>query len=75
MLGYCSNSPIRCDNARTLKVLNQVDGSCPKCGLFLLPAPQLSKNLHVDERVLSLSLATIMLILLVSVYVFYKTLR
>ncbi|WP_187147091.1 hypothetical protein [Psychrobacter arcticus] len=46
MLGYCSNSPLRCANARSLKVLDEIDSCCPDYGLFLVPAQKLSHELR-----------------------------
>ncbi len=71
MLGYCSNSPLRCKNARSAKILNQMDSCCPKCNLFLLPARDGSQQLHADEQFLRLSVLAIVFMLLVSVYIYY----
>ncbi len=71
MLGYCSNSPLRCQNARNTKLLNQVDSCCPKCHLHLIPAQDISQQLRADEQFLRFSILLIVFILLVSVYIYY----
>ena len=71
MLGYCSNSPLRCENARSIKLLNQIDSCCPKCDLFLLPAQNLSGQLRADERFLRLVFFVIAIILLAATYIYY----
>ena len=71
MLGYCSNSPLRCKNARTMKILNQSDDCCPECDLFLIPAQDISQQLRADEQFLRFFILLIVFILLVSVYIYY----
>ena len=71
MLGYCSNSPLRCKQARSMVLLNQVDSCCPECGLFLLPAQNLSRQLHANERFLQYTFLAMGLMLLVCVYIYY----
>lgn len=71
MLGYCSNSPLRCQNARNTKLLNQVDSCCPECHLFLIHAKDISQQLRADEQFLRFSILLIVFILLVSVYIYY----
>jgi len=71
MLGYCSNSPLRCENARSTKILNQVDSCCPECNLFLVPAQDISQQLIADEQFLRLSILSTALMLLISVYIYY----
>ena len=71
MLGYCSNSPLRCENARSIKLLNQIDSCCPKCGLFLLPAQNLSNQLRADEQFLRFVFLALAVILLVVTYIYY----
>ncbi len=74
MLGYCSNSPLRCKNARSAKILNQMDSCCPECNLFLLPAQGVSKQLRADEQFLRLAVVAMVFTLFVSVYIYYLTL-
>lgn len=71
MLGYCSNSPLRCENARSIKLLNQMDDCCPKCGLFLLPAQNLGSQLQASERFLRLVFFVTAMILLAATYIYY----
>lgn len=71
MLGYCSNSPLRCEKARSMTLLNQVDSCCPACGLFLLPAQNLNRQLRADERFLQYAFLATGLMLLVCVYIYY----
>ncbi|MEC5210226.1 hypothetical protein RCH20_001293 [Psychrobacter sp. PL15] len=71
MLGYCSNSPLRCANARSMIMLNQVDQCCSECRLYLLPAQQQRDGSHVDQRVLQLALLVMVLIVLALVYIYY----
>ena len=73
MLGYCSNSPLRCEKARTMEVLNQVDSCCPDCKLFLIPAQDISQQLRAIEQFLRLLILIVVCILLVSIYVYYST--
>lgn len=74
MLGYCSNSPLRCTNARTMKILNQVDSCCPECHLFLLPAQDMSEQLRADERFLRFAIIAIVLVLILFAYMYYLNL-
>ncbi|WP_201599698.1 hypothetical protein [Psychrobacter piscatorii] len=71
MLGYCSNSPLRCENARSAKILTQVDSCCPECHLFLVPAQDITQQLLADEQFLRFSVLLIVLVLLIAVYVHY----
>lgn len=72
MLGYCSNSPLRCEKARSMEILDQVDSCCPECHLFLLPAQDISQQLRVEERVLLFAVLMIAFILFTSVYIYYS---
>lgn len=72
MLGYCSNSPLRCDKARSMEVLNQPDSCCPECHLSLLPAKDISQQLREEERVLLFAVLLIALMLFMSVYIYYS---
>lgn len=72
MLGYCSNSPLRCKNARSAKVLNQIDSCCPECHLFLLPIQDVSQQLRIDEQFLRLAFLILALMLLIAVYIYYS---
>ncbi len=71
MLGYCSNSPLRCTNARSMTILNRMDSCCPECNLFLLPAQDVSQQLRADENFLRSAIVTIVLILILSAYIYY----
>lgn len=71
MLGYCSNSPLRCENARTAQLLNSVNNCCPECHLYLLPAQDVSQQLRTDEQFLKLSVLAIAFMLLAAVYIYY----
>ncbi len=71
MLGYCSNSPLRCTNARSMTILNRMDSCCPECNLFLLPAQDVSQQLRADENFLRSAIMAIMLILILSAYIYY----
>ena len=71
MRGYCSNSPLRCANARSAIVLNQIDHCCPECGLFLLPVQRISNRTGVTQRVLQLALVSMGLLLLALTYIYY----
>lgn len=74
MMGYCSNSPLRCHHARSLVVLSQVDDHCPHCEMSLVPANNLSGSAHFEQRFLQLSLAITVILLLVLVYLYYAIL-
>lgn len=71
MLGYCSNSPLRCTNARSMTILDRMDSCCPECNLFLLPAQDVSQQLRADENFLRSAIVTIVLILILSAYIYY----
>jgi len=71
MIGYCSNSPLRCKNARSMKMLNRIDSCCPECSLFLLPAQDVSQQLHADEQFLQFAIMAIVFTLLTAVYIYY----
>lgn len=72
MTGYCSNSPVRCVNARTLIVLNEANNCCPECGLFLVPANSLSSSARMEQQFLQFSLGVMVFLILILVYVSYK---
>ncbi len=71
MTGYCSNSPLRCDNARTMTILNETDNCCTKCGLPLVTAFDLKDSSRRIQQFLSAVLAIMALLLLVLLYVYY----
>lgn len=71
MRGYCSNSPLRCEHARTLIVLSQTEGYCPTCGLALLPVQAFKRQLRTDEMCLRMAILMTGMVLLVMVYVYY----
>lgn len=71
MLGYCSNSPLRCENARTAKILNRIDSCCPECDLFLLPAQDVRQQLSTDEYFLQFAVLGIVFMSFVFVYIYY----
>lgn len=73
MMGYCSNSPLRCPHARSMQVLHQANSSCPDCGLSLIPSNNVFSGGRFEQRVLQVILATIAILLLVLVYVYYVT--
>ncbi|MGP9543644.1 hypothetical protein ACT3QR_01400 [Psychrobacter sp. AOP7-B1-25] len=54
-----------------MKILNQSDGCCPECDLFLIPAQDISQQLRTDEQFLRFFILLIVFILLVSVYIYY----
>lgn len=72
MLGYCSNSPLRCEKARSMEALNQVDSCCPECNLYLLPAQDISQQLRLEEKVLQFAILLIAFVLLTSTYIYYS---
>lgn len=72
MLGYCSNSPLRCEKARSMEALNQVDSCCPECHLYLLPAQDISQQLRLEEKVLQFAILLIAFVLLTSAYIYYS---
>lgn len=71
MFGYCSNSPLRCENARSTKVLRQIDSCCPECHLFLLPTQNITQQLHVEEKFLRLVFMIVATILLIAVCIYF----
>jgi len=71
MLGYCSNSPLRCEHAYSIQVLNRMDSCCPKCTLFLLPAQDVSQQLLADEQFLQFSIAVMVFTTSTVVYIYY----
>ena len=71
MLGYCSNSPLRCDNAYSINILNRMDSCCPECSLSLLPAQDVSQQLYADEQFLRFAIMVIILTLFTVVYIYY----
>ena len=71
MTGYCSNSPLRCDNARLMTLLSYDNDCCPECGLSLVQVNNLSRSSHAEQNFLSLTLAIMVLLLLVLVYIDY----
>ncbi len=71
MTGYCSNSPMRCANARSMHLLNQADDYCPECGLSLVSSASLSKSSRTELRFLHSSLGIVVLLLLALIYISY----
>lgn len=71
MTGYCSNSPLRCDNAYTMLILTQDNNSCPECGLSLVPANNLSSSSYKEQQIINVALGIIALLLLVLSYMYY----
>lgn len=72
MLGYCSNSPLRCEKARSMQLLNQTDSCCPECHLHLLPAQDISQQLRAEEEFLLFAVLVIAFMLFMSVYIYYS---
>ena len=73
MIGYCSNSPLRCPHAKTIELLNQPNNCCPNCGLSLVTSSNLSKSALFELWILQTGLAVTAILLLVLVYVYYAT--
>ena len=71
MIGYCSNSPLRCENARSAKVLNQVDSCCPQCNVSLIPVQDVSQQIIADEKFLRFAILAVALVVLVFIYIYY----
>ncbi len=71
MIGYCSNSPLRCVNARSMIILNQADNNCPQCGLSLIPVNSLSSSTRMEQQFLHISFGITGLLLLALVYIYY----
>lgn len=71
MMGYCSNSPMRCSHARSMEVLNQADNNCPECGLSLVPLSSSSNSSRMELQFLHFSLAITLLLLLALIYISY----
>lgn len=72
MNGYCSNSFLRCDNARSVKVLVQTSHYCPKCEFSLIPAENANDSLRLDQKFLYVSLLLMVGLLLILVYIHYQ---
>lgn len=71
MTGYCSNSPLRCENARLMTMLTHDDNCCPECGLSLVPVNNSSRSAYTEQNFLSLALGLMVLLLLILVYIDY----
>ena len=71
MTGYCSNSPHRCENAKSLILLTTDDESCPHCGLALVPALNDQLNPQVEQRLFQLGLGLVVVLTLLAVYLTY----
>lgn len=71
MTGYCSNSPMRCDNALNMTVINSADSNCPDCGRLLVASNNISSNSNIKLVILQLCLALMAIALLVLVYIYY----
>ncbi|WP_198332031.1 hypothetical protein [Psychrobacter aquimaris] len=54
-----------------MTILNRMDSCCPECNLFLLPAQDVSQQLRADENFLRSAIVTIVLILILSAYIYY----
>ena len=73
MTGYCSNSPARCGNARTLTLINEANNCCPECDLSLVPANSLSSNARMELQFLQFGLGIMAFLILALVYVYYDS--
>ena len=71
MLGYCSNSPLRCEHARSLIVLDQIDCCCPNCGLFLISTQKISHKLRAEERLLRMAFYAVAILLMIVTHIYY----
>lgn len=71
MIGYCSNSPLRCSNARSMVKLNQANGSCPDCGMMLVASQRSSAASRLEQRILQISLAITVGLLLTLIVIYY----
>ncbi len=71
MTGYCSNSPLRCSRAMSMTVLNQLDNSCPECGLTLIEDSNQDNSSHIELRVLQFGLVVVVLLLLALIFIYY----
>lgn len=71
MLGYCSNSLLRCEHARSLQLLDQIDSCCPSCGLFLIPTQKLSYKLRAEERLLRMAFFAVAILLVIVTHIYY----
>ncbi|MGP5543732.1 MULTISPECIES: hypothetical protein [Psychrobacter] len=54
-----------------MTILNRMDSCCPECNLFLLPAQDVSQQLRADENFLRSAIMAIVLILILSAYIYY----
>ncbi|MGO2018475.1 hypothetical protein [Psychrobacter sp.] len=54
-----------------MTMLNRIDSCCPECNLFLLPAQDVSQQLHADEQFLQFAIMAIVFILFTVVYIYY----
>lgn len=71
MTGYCSNSPLRCSNAMSMMVLNQLDDCCPECGLTLIEDSSQDNSSHIELRILQFGLCIVVLLLLTLIFIYY----
>ena len=71
MAGYCSNSPLRCPNARAMILLSQTDNDCPHCGMSLVPANNSINSSRTEQRILQIGLSVTGILLLLLVYIYY----
>lgn len=71
MTGYCSNSPLRCVNARSMIRLERTDGNCPNCKMALVTNYSLSTASKAEQRILQASLCVTVLLLAILVYLYY----
>lgn len=72
MSGYCSNSPVRCENARQLTTLNSQDGNCPLCGLALVRRQDVQDSSRLEYRFLYISLVVMIIGLILLTYVYFS---
>ncbi len=71
MIGYCSNSPLRCSNARSMVRLNESSGICPNCGMILVENDSSSSASKAEQRILQVSLVITVLLMFILVYIYY----
>lgn len=71
MTGYCSNSPLRCNNARLMLIMSEDDNCCADCGLSLIPTNNLSSSSYKEQQFIGMGLVIIAVLLLVLTYIYY----
>lgn len=74
MAGYCSNSPLRCQEAKQLTLFPASNQSCPECGSTLITIknlPNSSQAACKQQKLMQIGLGVMLSIAIMAIYFTY----